>query len=94
MSCDPAAKNSYNINGQTIRITREQYQKFAEGILGYHLTKYSEVLEYIKLYVQYATLINPAANLLLDDYDHNLRLVQDETQKCFKAKTEDKDFEI
>ena len=94
MSCDPAAKNSYNIDGQTVRITREQYQTFAEGILDYHLTKYTEVLEYVKLYVQYATLINPSANLLIDDYDGKIRLVQDQTQKCLKAKTEDKDFEI
>lgn len=94
MSCDPKAQDSYNIAGQTVRITREQYQTFAEGILGFHLIKYTEVLEYIKLYIQYATLINPAANLLIDDYDDRLRIVQDETQKCFKAKSEDKNFEL
>lgn len=94
MACDPRQIKAYNIPAKNIRINRDQYKVFAKSVLDYHLMKHTEVLEYIKLWIKYAILIKPSANILLDDYDPMLRKVQHQTQKCAKAREDSPDSDI
>lgn len=94
MACDPAAFQSYNLKSKTVRITRDDYKDYAKAVLEYHFIRYNELLDYIKLYANYVILVQPAANILLDDYDDKIKIVEKVTKECYEASKDNKDFDF
>jgi len=94
MACDPAAFQSYNLKSKTVRITRADYEDYAKAVLEYHFIRYNELLDYIKLYANYVILVQPAANILLDDYDNKIKIVEKVTKECYEASKDNKDFDF
>jgi len=46
------------------------------------------------MYINYVLLIEPSANLLLDDYDNKLHLESEVSKRCQKASKEQEDFDL